>query len=125
MTFTQKANLSRILVLIGLLSLIAIYCAIHILSGSHILLKCAISAIPLAIFVPGVAARRYRTGSLLCFVLLMYFMVATDQLFIPGSQLLDSLIMVVVVGLFTTSMFYARWQQRADVLEGDPDNGRG
>ena len=123
MNFTQKANASRLVVLAGVLCLIALYCSIHIISGEYVLMKCVISATPLAIFVPGLLHRRYRSGSLLCFVLLIYFMVTTQQLFIPGDQAQDWIIMFLVVSLFIVSMFYARWQQRADVYEGDTHHG--
>lgn len=123
MNFSDKAKLSRVIVLVGVLSLIAIYCFIHVRSGDYVLMKCIISAMPLAIFVPGLLSRRYRTGSLLCFVLLIYFILATQQLFIPGNLIIDWIIMSLIVVLFTVSMFYARWQQRADIFEGDARHG--
>lgn len=123
MTFTEKARKSRALVLAGIVSLIAIYCIRHILSSEHVLMKCVISSIPLAIFIPGILARRYRSGSLLCFVLLIYFMVITQELFIPGKLWHDAAAMAVIVVLFVVSMFYARWQQRADIFEGEVNHG--
>ena len=123
MNFSRKAKLSRIVVLVGVLTLITVYCLIHVLSGEYVLMKCIISAMPLAIFIPGLLSRRYRTGSLLCFVLLIYFMVATQQLFNPGDLVIDWIIMFLIVALFTISMFYARWQQRADIFEGDAHHG--
>ncbi len=123
MSFTRKANISRIIVLVGLLALLSIYFFIHIQNGEDVLLRSVISAMPLAIFIPGLLSRRYRTGSLLCFVLLIYFMLTTQQLFIPGDQIIDWIIMCLIVFLFTVSMFYARWQQRADVFEGEITHG--
>jgi len=123
MSFTRKANISRIVVLAGLFTLLATYFFIHIQNGEYVLMKCVISAMPVAIFIPGLLSRRYRTGSLLCFVLLIYFMLATQELFIPGDQFVDWVIMCLIVALFTISMFYARWQQRADVFEGDTRHG--
>lgn len=124
MTYSQKASKSRAAVLAGIFALIALYCGAHISVGQDVVLRCVISATPLAIFIPGVAARRYRSGSLLCFVLLIYFMVESQALFVPGGLIYDAITMSVVVVLFTLSMFYARWQQRADVFEGDAVHGK-
>lgn len=117
MTFSEKASVSRIAVLAGILILAAVYCYGHIRDGEGVLLRCLISSAPLAMFIPGVLARRYRSGSLLCFVLLLYFMFETMALFSPGNLVIDIIAMSLVVLLFTVSMFYSRWQQRADVFE--------
>lgn len=121
MTFTKKSALSRSVVL-GLLILLIIYYAIsHISAGIDIGFRMVVSIVPLAIFLPGIFMRKYRSASLLCFVLLLYFMVGVQSLFTPGNTLPESIAMVIVCSLFCISMFYSRWQQRADVLEQNND----
>lgn len=119
MTFTQKAAISRLLTLGGLLCLIMSYATIHLLVGKDILLRITISVVPLAILIPGLMKRQYRSGSLLCFVLLIYFIPQTQKLFIEGNGARDIALVLLIAILFTITMFYARWQQRADVYEGE------
>ena len=119
MTFTQKSAISRILTLGGLLCLIARYVTIHAIKGEDILLRTTISVLPLAIFIPGLLKRQYRTASLLCFVLLIYFIPHTQALFVEGHMGRDIFLVGLVSTLFIVAMFYARWQQRADVYEGE------
>ena len=106
MTFSEKANISRITVLIGVVCLVAI-------------LGFSPTSLPLLIFIPGLVAKKYRSGSFLCFALLFYFMFASLNLFDDGNLWLDILIMGMIILLFVISMFYARWQQRANVYEGE------
>lgn len=116
-TFTEKAAFSRKIVLILLFLLILYYLWLHLATGVDPLFRTLVSIIPLLMFVPGIIYRKYKAASLLCFVLLLYFMVTVQSLFTPGSTLIESLVMADIVILFTISMFYSRWQQRADVLE--------
>jgi uncharacterized membrane protein len=120
-TFTEKAALSRKIVLVLLILLIAYYLWSHLSTGIDPVFRTLVSTIPLLIFLPGLIYRKYKTASLLCFVLLLYFMVTVQSLFTPGNTLLESLVMADIVILFTLSMFYSRWQQRADVLENVED----
>lgn len=116
-TFTEKAALSRKIILILLFLLIFYYLWLHLTTGVDPVFRTLVSIIPLLIFVPGIIYRKYKAASLLCFVLLLYFMVTVQSLFTPGNTLCESLVMANIVILFTLSMFYSRWQQRADVLE--------
>ena len=117
MSFTKKSALSRIVVLVLLSSLIIYYSLAHITAGIDITFRMTVSIVPLAIFLPGIHLRKYKAASLLCFVLLLYFMVGVQNLFTPGDTLPESLAMAIICTLFCVSMFYSRWQQRADVLE--------
>lgn len=121
MSFTEKSAMSRIIVLILLILLILYYVWSHFSVGKDVIFRISVSIFPLVIFLPGILARRYRSASLLCFVLLLYFMVGVQSLFTPGDALSESFAMVVIVVLFSVSMFYSRWQQRADVLESGND----
>ena len=117
MTFTRKSELSRCAVLALMVMLILYYVISHILAGVDIGFRVAVSVVPLAMFLPGIYLRKYRSASLLCFVLLLYFMVGVQSLFTPGHALSESFAMAIICTLFCVSMFYSRWQQRADVLE--------
>jgi len=119
MTFTEKSKYSRIIVLVLLTLLILYYAVSHISTGIDIFFRTLVSVIPLAIFLPGIHFRKYRSASLLCFVLLLYFMVGVQSLFTPGNTLPESIAMAIICTLFCVSMFYSRWQQRADVLENN------
>ena len=117
MNFTQKSAYSRLVVLTLLALLIIYYAIIHISSGVDIVFRMLVSIVPLAIFLPGISLRKYRSASLLCFVLLLYFMVGVQSLFTPGDAVPESIAMFIICSLFCVSMLYSRWQQRADVLE--------
>lgn len=123
-TFTQKAAISRKIIFILLALLIFYYLWSHLSTGIDTVFRTTVSTVPLLMFVPGMVYRKYRAASLLCFVLLLYFMVTVQSLFTPGNTVIESLVMADIVILFTLSMFYSRWQQRADVFEsaGNPSN---
>ena len=67
--------------------------------------------IPLAILLPGLYAERYKTISMLCFVTLLYFIVAVTNLFAPSASLLDAAELVLLVVLFPAAMMFSRWKQ--------------
>ncbi len=123
-TFTEKAAISRKVIFILLILLIIYYLWSHLSTGIDMVFRTIVSTVPLLMFIPGMVYRKYRAASLLCFVLLLYFMVTVQSLFTPGNTLIESLVMADIVILFTLSMFYSRWQQRADVFEaeGTPSN---
>jgi uncharacterized membrane protein len=123
-TFTQKAAISRKIIFILLSLLIFYYLWSHLSTGIDTVFRTTVSTVPLLMFVPSMVYRKYRAASLLCFVLLLYFMVTVQSLFTPGNTVIESLVMADIVILFTLSMFYSRWQQRADVFEaaGNPSN---
>ena len=120
LSFTEKAQISRLIILALLSTLMLYYIVTHTLNGVDILFRSVVSVIPLIIFVPGILSRKYRSASLLCFVLLLYFMLAVQSLFMPGGTLAEVFVLTVIVLLFTVAMFYSRWQQRADVFENNP-----
>lgn len=125
-TFTEKAAISRKIVLVLLALLILYYVWLHLTTGIRPIFRIVVSITPLLLPVPGIIYRKYKTASLLCFVLLLYFMVTVQSLFTPGNTLIESLVMADIVILFTLSMFYSRWQQRADVLEnGESQTSKG
>ncbi|MBC6428452.1 MAG: DUF2069 domain-containing protein [Cellvibrionales bacterium] len=116
MTYPVKAARSRLLVLALLATLIGYYSWLHLSSATDALLRIAISCLPLALCVPGLLRRQHRAASLLCFVLLLYFMLAVQWLFAPGNIWRDSLVTALIALLFTAAMLYSRWQHRADIF---------
>lgn len=65
--------------------------------------------IPLVIFLPGMVKGAVRTHAWLCFVTLLYFLMAVPNLFVPGGQWLDAAELTGSVTLFLAAMFYVRW----------------
>lgn len=117
MSFTQKSNISRAIVF-ALLSILALYYSLfHLISGVDVFLRIAIQVSPLLLFYRGIYLRKYKSASMLCFVLLLYFIVEVQNIAAQGNLLGESFAMVLICSLFVVSMCYSRWQQRADLLE--------
>jgi uncharacterized membrane protein len=53
------------------------------------------------------------THAWLCFLLLMYFLVAVQNLFASNRDLFDVLRLALIVVVFLSSMMYVRWGSRA------------
>jgi len=119
MSFTEKSSITRAIVFVLLSLLCGYYILIHILVGIDPIFRIVISIAPLLLFVRGIYLRRYKSASLLCFVLLLYFIVEVQNLFTEGNLLGESISMTLICSLFVISMYYSRWQQRADVLENN------
>lgn len=117
MTFTEKSAISRTIVLVLLILLIGYYTVVHILVGKDVLFRVVINISPLILFIPGLLYRKYKAASLLCFVLLLFFIMEVQSLATQGNTLAESVAMTLICTLFVISMCYSRWQQRADVLE--------
>lgn len=71
-----------------------------------------IVTVPLLIFLPGLWRARPRTHAWLCFVTLLYFLMAVPNVFIADGRELAVVELVGVVMLFLGSMFYVRWAAR-------------
>ena len=119
MSFTEKSSITRAIVFVLLSLLCGYYILIHSLVGIDPIFRIVISIAPLLLFVRGIYLRRYKSASLLCFVLLLYFIVEVQNLFTEGNLLGESISMTLICSLFVISMYYSRWQQRADVLENN------
>ena len=77
---------------------------------------------PLAIFIPGLIVNNTRTLIWICFVILIYFATAIDNLAGPSPQVLDWVELALTVVLFNAAMMYARWkQQRGKALQEEWD----
>ena len=67
--------------------------------------------LPLLILVPGLYTERYKTISMLCFVTLLYFVVAVSNLFEADANAFDVAEVVLLVVLFNAAMMFSRWKQ--------------
>ena len=119
----QLANAAR-KTSIGLLGALVIYLSLHhILGGQDVLFRWLVSCVPLLAFFPGLMRARFRSGSWLCFVLLIYFIGFTAALWIPGNLWGDALGVFLTVSLFISAMMFARWQQRANIAQANIAQG--
>lgn len=73
----------------------------------------ALSSIPLLILLPGVVHGSLRSHAWLCFVTLLYFVMAVPNLAVPGGQWLDAAELICAVVLFTAALLYIRWSARS------------
>ena len=67
--------------------------------------------VPLIILLPGLYKEKYKTISILCFVVLLYFIVAVDNFFSPSSNYVDVLEIIILVIMFNVAMMHSRWKQ--------------
>ena len=71
-----------------------------------------VRALPLIIFMPGVARDQLRSLVWLCFVILFYFVSAVELVFARPTDTLAIIGICVVVLLFVVSTFYIRVRGR-------------
>jgi uncharacterized membrane protein len=67
-----------------------------------------IRVLPLLVFVPAMLKDRMTSFIWLCFVCLMYFIVAVERIFAEPASPVAILGLVAVVGLFLAAMLYVR-----------------
>ena len=67
--------------------------------------------VPLIILLPGLYREKYKTISILCFVTLLYFIVAVDNFFSPSSNYVDVMEITILVIMFNVAMMHSRWKQ--------------
>lgn len=72
-----------------------------------------IRAGPLLAFLPWLLARNHRTMIWLCFLLMIYFLVAVPNAMLPITVWINYVEVALVVSLFVSAMLYSRWLQRA------------
>jgi len=87
----------------------------HIVVGIDPVFRILVSCLPLAIFIPGLLKGRRRSASMLCFALLLYFIVFVPKLFVPGNLVSEILSTTLTALLFMSSMMFSTWQYRADL----------
>jgi uncharacterized membrane protein len=83
--------------------------------------------VPLLVFLPGMLKRNLRSLAWLCFVVLMYFMIAVTEAMSPLRLWINYVEVVLSVAIFLTAMMTIRWQaqakrqQLAEQVIGDTD----
>jgi len=98
---------------LSLLGLVMLFSIVNIVRADGALWRWLIQCLPLLIFVPALLARAHRAYSGLCFVILLYFIVAVVGVMGPRANWADGVLLVLSVVLFTTATFASRWLQRA------------
>jgi len=68
--------------------------------------------VPLVLFLPGMLKNKLRSYIWLCFVSLIYFLVAVERLFATPNNPLAITGMIAVVVLFIAAMLFVRWRAR-------------
>lgn len=72
----------------------------------------AIQCVPLLALLPNLLSRYYRSYSWLCFVIMLYFIVAVMGAFSSAANILDYTFVALCVVIFITSMMCSRYAQR-------------
>jgi uncharacterized membrane protein len=110
MTLQQKINLARPLTHLSFYLMLLAMAANAWLQGAPAVIY-FLCLFPLMIFIPGLISNNTRTLIWICFVILMYFAMAVDNLAGPAPQVLDWVELALTVILFNAAMMYARWKQ--------------
>jgi len=66
------------------------------------------AALPLSIFIPGLRKNNLRSYAWLCFLILMYFMHAVEQAFIPGNLFYGLTYCLMCTAVFSSAIAYIR-----------------
>ncbi|MBB3047396.1 putative membrane protein [Litorivivens lipolytica] len=70
--------------------------------------------VPLLVFVPGMLKRNPRSLAWLCFVILMYFMIAVTEAMSPLRLWINHIEVALSVVIFLSAMMTIRWQAQAE-----------
>lgn len=87
----------------------------HLIVGVDTLFRIAVSCVPLMLFIPGLLKGKRRSASLLCFALLLYFIVFVSKISAPGNLVSEIISTTLTTLLFISSMMFSTWQYRADL----------
>jgi len=71
-----------------------------------------IQVLPLAAFIPSLISQYYRVYSWLCFVMLLYFVLAVMASLSSIATVLDYIYLALTVYIFNCSMMCSRYAQR-------------
>lgn len=116
MTFAEKLKYSKPIVwvlMIGLLAVEVFYTLIAPpLNKEPNIVICLVFTLPLLVFIPGMLKEISKAYIGLCFVLLMYFLIATGNAVRPDFGYSAYLELFFSVTLFIVAMMHARWLQR-------------
>lgn len=87
----------------------------HLITGIDPIFRILVSCTPLLLLMPGLLKGRRRSASLLCFALLLYFMVFVSALTVPGHLISEIISTTLTCLLFISAMMFSTWQYRADL----------
>jgi uncharacterized membrane protein len=73
----------------------------------------AVGTLPVLLMLPSVWRGKPVAHAWLCFILLLYFLVAVQNMFSPNRDVMDIVRLVFVVIIFLAAMMYVRWGSRA------------
>lgn len=114
--YRLKARLSRYITVISYVALLALFAAWHFVlvpvPGANPLTIVLFKSALLLAFAPTVISGNPRGHAWLCFVLLLYFIVAVIDASVPETFMVGTAACVLISILFTSAMMYARWQSR-------------
>ena len=105
----QILHASRALTLVSYFSLLILLLINPLMQGAPFVFY--LWLIPLAIFIPGVLYGHSRSLLWLCFVVLLYFYVAVDNVAGPAPSLLDQAELLATIVLFATCCIWLRCKQ--------------
>lgn len=80
----------------------------------------AIGVLPIVFMFRPVWRGEPMSHAWLCFMLLMYFLVAVKNMFSPARDGLDIARLVTIIVVFLSSMMYVRWGSRARRAAAEP-----
>lgn len=116
MQYTFKANLAHKAVIVSYLLEIFLLIAITMIwvpeGKTANLTVCLILITPLLPFLPFLLKRSLHANVWLCFLSLLYFMLAVPSAFDPRYGVLGHLELGNIMFLFIATMCFTRWEQR-------------
>lgn len=112
---TTRSMVAQYIVLSSLLGLLGLFMLwnlwINPPTAVPPLIALAIQSLPLLAFVPGIISGSARSMIWLCFVLLLYFIVAVPHLFIAATLMFGIIEVTLISVLFIAAMLFARWRK--------------
>jgi len=106
-----KSHRAVILSYSALLAIFALYALWQLVTGGNavaVIVLWLIKTLPLAIFIPGLRARKLRTCAWLSFVSLLYFVQSVQTAFTADARAYGVLVTLVVAMLFCALVVYIR-----------------
>jgi uncharacterized membrane protein len=119
----SKLVISRVILLMSYIGLIAILLASTLASGGEHTEGTSIAApivlwlfkcLPLLMFIPGLVNGNHRTASWLSYVTMIYFVLAILLMFTAGVDIWGTLMPLATLVLFTAATLYTRWKKEEE-----------
>ena len=113
MNYAPRARFTLEITRYGLLLLLALYTLQIFAVTPFNWTMLAVGTLPVLLMLPAVWRGQPVAHAWLCFILLLYFLVAVQNMFSPNRDALDIARLVLVVIIFLAAMMYVRWGSRA------------